>query len=214
LASELLVVTLISGGPTLAGWLDTNALNSQGETTVDSNPREKKVDLPPKGARNPDPITHAPGAHPIETGIGAAVAGAATGVAAGAAAGPAAAAVGAAAGAVVGGLAGKGIGELIDPTTEDNWLRDNFKSRPYVEASDNFDDFCPAFRYGALAESKYGDTGIDLTDPQLQRDWEASEESKMPWTKAKAAVRDAYDRTVQLRRQRCVREPRDAASRR
>ena len=34
-----------------------------------TNP-EKKIDLPPKGSRNPDPITDAPGAHPIEAGVG------------------------------------------------------------------------------------------------------------------------------------------------
>ena len=169
---------------------------------MDTGTREKKIDLPPTGSRNPDPITDAPGAHPIETGIGAAVAGAASGVALGAVAGPIAAAVGAAAGAVAGGYAGKGIGELIDPTTEDNWLRENFQSRPYVEAGDTFEDFSPAFRYGALAEAKYGDAGIDLMDEQLQRDWEASKESEMPWTKAKEAVQDAYDRTVQIRKDR------------
>src|SRR5262249_53448756 len=90
-------------------------------------PTEKKGDLPPEGRRNPAPITDAPGAHPIETGIGAAVAGAASGLAAGAVAGPAGAAIGAAVGAVAGGLAGKGVGELIDPTTEDDRLRENFE---------------------------------------------------------------------------------------
>ena len=38
--------------------------------------REKKVDLPPTGKRNADPITNEPGSHPIETGIGAAAVGA------------------------------------------------------------------------------------------------------------------------------------------
>jgi hypothetical protein len=169
---------------------------------VDTRTREKKIDLPPTGSRNTDPITNEPGSHPIEAGIGAAVAGVAAGVAAGAVAGPVAAAVGAAAGAVAGGYAGKGIGELIDPTTEDNWLRDHFKSRPYVQEGDRFEDFAPAFRYGALAESKYGDAGIDLMDDQLQSDWEASKDGDMPWTKAKGAVQDAYDRTVQIRRAR------------
>src|SRR5580692_2214877 len=139
---------------------------------------EKKVDLPPTGRRNADPITDAPGAHPIETGIGAAAAGAATGMAVGAFTGPVGAAIGAAVGAVAGGYAGKGVGELIDPTIEDNWLRDNFKSRPYIEEGDRFEDYNPAFRYGALAESKYGDAGIDLMDEQLQRDWEASDENE------------------------------------
>jgi phage tail tape-measure protein len=170
---------------------------------------EKKVDLPPTGERNADPITDAPGSHPIETGIGAALAGAAAGMAAGAVAGPVAAAVGVAAGAVAGGYAGKGIGEMIDPTTDDNWLRDNFTSRPYVEEGDNYEDFRPAYRYGALAEAKFGDAGIDLMDQQLQSDWEASKETNMPWTKAKGAVKDAYERTVQIRRARDVPEVRD-----
>jgi hypothetical protein len=163
---------------------------------------EKKIDLPPKGNRNADPITDAPGSHPIETGIGALAAGAAIGLAVSAVAGPVAVAVGAAAGAVAGGYAGKGVGELIDPTTEDNWLRDNFKSRPYVEDGDSYEDFNQAFRYGGLAESKYGDAGIDLMDEQLQRDWEAAEENEMPWAKARGAIKDAYDRSVQIRRER------------
>ena len=43
--------------------------------------------------RNPDPITNAPGAHPVGVGIGAAAGGAATGAVAGAVAGPVGAAV-------------------------------------------------------------------------------------------------------------------------
>jgi hypothetical protein len=38
--------------------------------------------------------------------------------------------LGAAAGAVAGGPAGNGVGELIDPTTEDNWLRGTFGQSP------------------------------------------------------------------------------------
>jgi hypothetical protein len=163
---------------------------------------EKKVDLPPTGRRNADPITNEPGSHPIETGIGAAALGAASGMAVGAVAGPVAAAIGTAVGAVAGGYAGKGIGELIDPTSEDSWLQDNFQSRPYVDKGDRFEDFHPAYQYGALAESKFGDAGIDLMDEQLQKDWEASKETNMPWTKARGAVRDAYDRSVAIRRER------------
>jgi hypothetical protein len=154
---------------------------------------EKKIDLP---------ITDAPGSHPIETGIGALAAGAISGLAAGALAGPVGTAIGAAAGAVAGGYAGKGVGELIDPTTEDHWLRDHFKSRPYVEEGDSYEDFNTAFRYGALTEAKYGDAGINLMDQQLQKDWEADEANEMPWAKARGAVKDAYDRTVQIRRER------------
>ena len=88
----------------------------------------KKIDLPPRGDRNTDPISEEAGAHPIETGIGAAVAGTAVGIAAGAVGGPFAAAIGVAVGAVAGGYAGKNFGEVIDPTLDDNWLRDHFRS--------------------------------------------------------------------------------------
>lgn len=68
---------------------------------------------------NPDPITGAPGAHPVGVGLGAAAGGIAAGAAAGTfAAGPIGTVVGAAIGAVVGGLAGKGAAESMNPTQE------------------------------------------------------------------------------------------------
>jgi ElaB/YqjD/DUF883 family membrane-anchored ribosome-binding protein len=68
---------------------------------------------------NPDPITGAPGAHPVGVGLGAAAGGIAAGAAAGTfAAGPIGTVVGAAIGAVVGGLAGKGAAESVNPTKD------------------------------------------------------------------------------------------------
>jgi uncharacterized protein (TIGR02271 family) len=164
---------------------------------------EKKVDLPPTGSRNPDPITDAPGSHPIETGIGAAVAGAASGLAVGAVAGPVGAAIGAAVGAVAGGLAGKGVGEIIDPTTQDDWLRDNFESRPYVKKGDTYDSYQHVYRYGGESESKYQGRSFDEVEDDLKRDWGKSKDhSGMTWTHARDAVKDAYDRTIQLREER------------
>jgi uncharacterized protein (TIGR02271 family) len=164
---------------------------------------KKKVDLPPEGRRNPDPITDAPGAHPIETGIGAAVAGAATGLAAGAVAGPVGAAVGAAVGAVAGGYAGKGVGELIDPTTEDDWLRETFDSRPYVKKGETFDTYRHAYRYGGQAEAQYHGRGFDEVEDALKKGWgKAKEQGGMTWGHARDAVKDAYDRTIQLREER------------
>ena len=70
--------------------------------------------------------------------------------------GPVGATVGAAVGAVAGGYAGKGVGELIDPTTEDNWLRDNYDAAVVVEG-DKFETHLPAYRYGAKADARYGE---------------------------------------------------------
>jgi len=164
---------------------------------------DKLIDLPPRGNRNADPITDEAGSHPIETGIGAAAAGAATGVTVSAFAGPVATVVGAVVGAIAGGYAGKGVGEMIDPTTEDNWLRDNFDSFPYVDEGETFETYEPVYRYGAVAESKYGDAGFDAIVDELESDWAKSEGYPgMTWPHARDAVKDSYERAVQLRKQR------------
>ncbi len=166
---------------------------------------EKKVDLPPSGDRNADPITDAPGSHPIETGIGAAVAGAASGMAVGAMTGPVGAAVAAAAGAIAGGLAGKGIGEYIDPTTEDNWLRDNFSSRPYVDEGETFESYEPFYRYGGQVESQYGDNRFEDIEDDVHKNWLASDACcNREWPQVRDAIKDSYDRTVQIRRERAA----------
>jgi hypothetical protein len=171
-----------------------------------TNP-EKKVDLPPTGRRNADPITNAPGSHPIETGVGAAAVGAVSGMAVGAVTGPVGAAIGAAVGAVAGGYAGKGVGEMIDPTTEDSWLRDNFESRPYVQEGDTFEKYQPAYRYVAEAESRYGTDEFDTIEGELESDWHNDkEEAVMPWKHVRDAVKDSYERTGQIRRERCAPE--------
>src|SRR3954464_597504 len=87
-----------------------------------------------KKDRNEDPITGAPGAHPVGVGVGTAAGGAAAGMAAGMAAGPGGAVVGAVAGGVVGGLVGKGVAEAIDPTAEDAYWSNNFRNRPYYQS--------------------------------------------------------------------------------
>src|SRR5436305_12601800 len=125
---------------------------------------------------NRDPVTGEPGAHPVGTGVGAAVGGAAAGVLGGAAAGavsgsaaagPVGTVVGAVVGGVAGGLAGKGIAESIDPTAEDAYWRENYKTRPYYDSATSYDDYRPAYQYGWEARSRYGDRTFDEIEPDL-----------------------------------------------
>jgi uncharacterized protein (TIGR02271 family) len=162
---------------------------------------EKTVDVPPYGSRNPDPITDSPGSHPIETGIGALIGGAASGAAAGAVGGPIGAVVGAiVGGGLAGGLAGKGVGELIDPTTEDNWLRE-YSSKSADKA--NPDAYRPAYRYGIESGSKYTGRRFEEVETDLRSGWESSHaKSGVAWDQARPAVRDAFDRTIKLHEER------------
>ena len=67
--------------------------------------------------RNPDPITGAPGSHPLGTGIGTG-SGALTGAALGMIGGPVGAAIGLIAGGITGALVGHEAGEYNDPTED------------------------------------------------------------------------------------------------
>jgi len=108
----------------ITDWQLQRARNAY-EATIERDPRQGPPSGfgTPAGDRHTDPISGAPGAHPVGAGIGAAAGGAATGAAIGAIAGPVGAFIGVAVGAVVGGLAGKGVAEMIDPTAAEAYWR-------------------------------------------------------------------------------------------
>ena len=144
---------------------------------------------------NRDPITGAPGAHPVGTGLGAAAGGIAAGAVAGSVVGPLGTLAGAVVGAVAGGLAGKGVAEMIDPTAEEAYWRDNYSSRPYVTSGATFDDYGPAYRYGVDARSRSDGRTFDQAEPELMRDWDrAKGTSRLTWENAKHATRDSWQR--------------------
>lgn len=152
-------------------------------------------DIDKKGkARNPDPITGAPGSHPLGTGAGAAIGGAAAGGAmAGIAAGPAGTVIGAAAGAVIGGLAGKGIAEKIDPTLEEAYWRENHPRQGWAKGR-SYDEFRPAYRVGYEGYAQYGGAGtFEDREAELRRYYE-SNQPKLSWDEARPASRAAWQK--------------------
>jgi hypothetical protein len=152
---------------------------------------------------NRDPISGAPGSHPVGVGVGAAgggAAAAAAGAAIGAAmSGPAApigGVVGAVVGAIAGGYAGKGVAESIDPTAEDAYWRENYKGRNYVDQNADYDrDLAPAYRAGYTAAPQHRGRKFEEVESDLGRNWETSKSSsRLGWDKAKHATRDAFQR--------------------
>jgi hypothetical protein len=143
---------------------------------------------------NRDPITKAPGSHPVGTAAGAAsgaAAGAAVGTAIG---GPVGFAAGGVVGAVAGAVLGHGIAEAADPTIEDAYWRKNYSTRPYAK-SETYDHFRPAYRHGWEERGRHGTSQWSDVEKDLQRDWEENRsDAEMSWDDAKPAVRDAWDR--------------------
>ncbi len=147
------------------------------------------------GDANRDPISGAPGAHPVGTGVGAIIGGAAAGAATGTVAGPIGTVIGAAVGAVVGGLAGKGVAEAIDPTREDAYWRENYDGRSYVESGSSYDDYGPAYGFGVNAFSRYPGRSFEDVEPEISHEWAASRgRSSLGWDRARHAARDAWGR--------------------
>ena len=158
---------------------------------------EKVVDLPPYGSRNPDPITDTPGSHPIETGIGAVLGGAASGMAVGALSSGPLAPVGAmigaiAGGAIAGGLAGKGIGELIDPTTEDNWIRDLAKGKS--DRTGAWEGQArEAYRFGWQSEGRFATLTFAQAESTLEAEWREQYPART-WDENRTHVRDGFEK--------------------
>lgn len=146
---------------------------------------------------NRDPISKAPGAHPVGVGVGG-VGGAAVGAGVGALFGPIGMLVGGAIGTLAGAAAGKGVAEGIDPTGEADYWRTEYQNRPYANSQYTYDnDYAPAYAYGNTVRSEYaGRTWDDSLENDIRSGWEkAKDKSQLTWEQAKAAVRDAFDRS-------------------
>src|SRR5690606_33353341 len=145
-------------------------------------------------SRNPDPVTGAPGSHPVGTGVGAAAGGAATGAVVGTVAGPVGTAVGAAAGAVVGGLVGKAVAEAVDPTAEDAYWQEQHSRQAFTQGRP-YSDFRDAYRSGYTGFAELGGSGVRFEDREAElRQRYESDYPKLSWENARPASRAAWQR--------------------
>jgi uncharacterized protein (TIGR02284 family) len=160
-----------------------NDLSNKGISATDAN----TTDL------NRDPITGAPGAHPVGTGVGA-TGGALAGAVAGSVVGPAGTIVGLVAGAVVGGLGGKVVAESVNPTAEDAYWRESYNRETYVEPGRSYDDYGPAYELGWSSRAGRTET-FDALEPSLADEWSSRRgSSSLDWQQARPATRAAWER--------------------
>lgn len=152
-----------------------------------------------KDEANLDPMTGERGAHPVGVGAGAAGGGVAGAVAGAIVGGPIGAGVGAVVGAVAGGLAGKGAAEALNPTTEHAYWLKEYQSRPYYASGAPYEQYGPAFQYGWESCIRHKGKAFNDVEAQLARDWESRRgTSKLSWSQAKDATRDAWQRTEKV----------------
>ena len=164
-----------------------------------SKERHTNKDMNPDAPdANRDPITGAPGSHPIGTGVGA-TGGAVAGATIGAVGGPVGMAVGGAIGAVVGGLAGHAVGEVVDPTAEDSYWRSTYENEPYRASGYSYDDYGPAYKLGYEGRTRYAGRAYNEVENELASDWEATKgDSRLAWEDAKHATRAAWHKVERV----------------
>ncbi|HSU24009.1 PA2169 family four-helix-bundle protein [Comamonadaceae bacterium OTU4NAUVB1] len=157
------------------------------------NDSSRDINAGNTGDLNRDPITGAPGAHPVGTGVGA-TGGALAGAAAGSLAGPVGTVVGLVAGAVVGGLGGKAVAENVNPTAEDAYWRESYNREAYVQPGSSYDDYGPAYEMGWSTRASRADT-FDAVEPSLADEWSTRRgASGLDWEQARPATRAAWER--------------------
>ena len=79
---------------------------------------------------------------------------------------------------------------------EETYWRKNCKTRPYVEEWEDYETYKDAYQLGFTA--RYDDLQFDDIDSELRTTWENSESTPW-WDKASPAIRDAYERRLNMR---------------
>lgn len=80
-------------------------------------------------------------------------------------------------------------------TDEERWWRDNYRTRPYVDANRSFDEYRPAYRYGYESARRLGSRNWDEAEPELRAGWDRYEErGQSTWEDVKDSVRDIWHR--------------------
>ena len=133
------------------------------------------------------------GGHPVATGAGAAGAGAAGAAVGGLVAGPVGALVGGAVAAVAGGLGGRAIAEAFNPTEEERYWREHYRTRPYASPDTRFEDLEPAYRYGWESRAAHPRERWEELEAQLEEGWRCRR-CEQEWERARDPARDAFER--------------------
>ena len=153
----------------------------------------------PKRASSIDAPADATIAHPVGTGVGAVAGGAAAGAAIGSVAGPVGTAVGAAAATLAGAFAGRKVAEAIEPNEDDDAYWREHHARQRYGAASSYDDYAPAYRYGADSSRRHRGRSFDEVEADLERGWDdAKGDSGLAWSDARHAARDAWLRVADL----------------
>jgi len=88
-------------------------------------------------------------------------------------------------------------GVSSDWSTEDQYWRNTWNSRPYVSADRSYDFYQPGYRYGFESANRYRGRDWNDVESDLRSGWDRYEHrGQSTWENVKDAVRDAWNRVT------------------
>jgi hypothetical protein len=148
-----------------------------------------------KDANALDPDSHiSKHGHELGGAVGMAVIGVAGGIM-GAVAGPVGVVAAAAVGGALGGVVGESIARDVNPTLEETYWGHTYHTRPYIIVGHGYESYRPAYRVGIDGYLANPTENFDSLEPSLRNNWNiARGNSKLEWSEAREAARDAFSR--------------------
>jgi hypothetical protein len=82
-----------------------------------------------------------------------------------------------------------------DWSTEEEFWRNNYRTRPYASEDRDFDYYRPGYEYGYESANRLGRRPWNEVEPDLRAGWDTHEKSgESTWDEIKHTVKDAWDR--------------------
>jgi hypothetical protein len=90
-----------------------------------------------------------------------------------------------------------GTARSADWTTEDQYWRNNWNTRPYATADRGYDYYRPGYQYGYESANRYRGREWNDVESDLRSGWDRFEHrGQSTWEHVKDAVRDAWNRVT------------------
>lgn len=88
-------------------------------------------------------------------------------------------------------------GQMLDWTTEEDYWRTNYATRPYTGTNREFDYWRPGYKYGYESAMKHQGKNWNDIENDLRTGWERVEgRGQTTWEQIKDAVRDGWNRVT------------------
>jgi hypothetical protein len=91
------------------------------------------------------------------------------------------------------GTGGLAAGEDLDPVAEGDYWRENFRRRPYYDATKGYEHYEPGYQFGWESAGEFEGLSFEEVETELSETWDSTRPADAPgWDEIREATRDAF----------------------